>query len=129
MPQYYVPLVATPQNNSGGGGGSDLPAVSAADNGDVLTVVNGAWDKAAPGGGGVLVVTASLVGDSLVCGTTAGEMWAAINGGQNIIISMPDAVTWPVIYADAGFNFYVWNGDSAMAFAAASADDYPTAVD
>lgn len=32
---------------SGGGGGSDLPDVTAADNGDVLTVVNGAWAKAA----------------------------------------------------------------------------------
>lgn len=30
----------------GGGGGSSLPDVTAADNGDVLTVVNGAWDKA-----------------------------------------------------------------------------------
>lgn len=30
---------------------SELPAVTAADNGDVLTVVNGQWDKAAPSGG------------------------------------------------------------------------------
>lgn len=35
--------------------GSDaLPAVTAADNGDVLTVVEGAWAKAAPSGGGGL---------------------------------------------------------------------------
>ena len=33
------------------GGGSDLPAVTSDDNGDVLTVVNGAWDKAAASGG------------------------------------------------------------------------------
>lgn len=32
----------------GGGGGSGLPAVTAEDNGDVLTVVEGAWAKAAP---------------------------------------------------------------------------------
>lgn len=57
MAGYYIPLVGTPQiGEGGGGGGSDLPAVTAADNGDVLTVVNGAWDKAAPSGGGVLVV-------------------------------------------------------------------------
>lgn len=35
----------------GGGGGSSLPPVTAEDNGDVLTVVNGAWAKAAPSGG------------------------------------------------------------------------------
>ena len=29
---------------TGGGGGSSLPEVTAADNGKVLTVVNGAWD-------------------------------------------------------------------------------------
>jgi len=81
------------------------------------------------GGGGALVVTATLVDGVLICGTTAGEMWAAINGGQNIIISIADSVAWPVIYADAGFNFYVWNGDSAMAFTAATADDYPAGGD
>ena len=42
---------------AGGGGGSELPTVTSDDNGDVLTVVEGAWAKAAPAGGGVLVVT------------------------------------------------------------------------
>lgn len=41
----------------GGGGGSSLPEVSAADNGDVLTVVEGAWAKAAPSGGGGVFMT------------------------------------------------------------------------
>ena len=41
-------------NGSIGGGGSDLPEVSATDNGDVLTVVNGAWDKATPPSTGIL---------------------------------------------------------------------------
>lgn len=36
------------RSSGGGGGGSDLPAVTSADNGKVLTVVNGTWDKAAP---------------------------------------------------------------------------------
>ena len=90
---------------------------------------SGKWKNADAGGGGALVVTATLVDGVLICGTTAGEMWAAINGGQNIIISIADSVAWPVIYADAGFNFYVWNGDSAMAFTAATADDYPTGGD
>lgn len=37
-------------NGSISGGGSDLPEVSASDNGDVLTVVGGAWNKATPSG-------------------------------------------------------------------------------
>ena len=41
----------------GGGGGSALPAVTAADNGKVLTVIEGAWDKAA--GGNMFIVHAT----------------------------------------------------------------------
>lgn len=33
---------------SGGGGGSSLPSVTTSDNGDVLTVVAGKWEKAEP---------------------------------------------------------------------------------
>lgn len=40
-----------------GGGGSALPAVTAADNGKVLTVIEGAWDKAA--GGNMFIVHAT----------------------------------------------------------------------
>ena len=39
-------------------GGDSLPEVDASDNGDVLTVVNGQWDKATPSGGGVTVDSA-----------------------------------------------------------------------
>ena len=42
----------------GGGGGSDLPEVTADDNGDVLTVVSGAWAKAAPSGGTLMGMVA-----------------------------------------------------------------------
>ena len=41
---------------SGGGGGSDLPEVTSEDNGDVLTVVEGAWAKAKPQGDQTVVL-------------------------------------------------------------------------
>ena len=41
------------------GASSELPTVTATDNGDVLTVVEGAWAKAAPTGGGAYIVTVS----------------------------------------------------------------------
>lgn len=53
---YYIPT--DDLGSGGGGGGSELPAVTSDDDGDVLTVVEGAWAKAAPSGG-VLVVTAN----------------------------------------------------------------------
>ena len=43
-------VIALIKAMGGSGGGSSLPSVSSTDNGDVLTVVNGAWDKAAPSG-------------------------------------------------------------------------------
>lgn len=42
--EYYLKEIA----DNGGGGGSSLPAVTASDNGSVLAVVDGAWDKATP---------------------------------------------------------------------------------
>ena len=36
--------------------GADLPPVTEDDNGDVLTVVDGVWDKAAPSGGEVVIL-------------------------------------------------------------------------
>lgn len=52
--EEYLQRIADAIENSGG---SDLPAVTSDDNGDVLTVVNGVWDKASPaGGGGVKII-------------------------------------------------------------------------
>lgn len=46
-------IEAVKEKASGGGGGAGLPEVTSADNGDVLTVVEGAWAKASPSGGDV----------------------------------------------------------------------------
>ena len=78
---------------AGGGGGSDLPAVTSDDNGDVLTVVNGAWDKAAPsGGGGVLWCNYS--GDDIAgysIDKSFNEIKAAIDSGVMPVLVKDDS--------------------------------------
>jgi len=64
----------------GGGGGSDLPDVTASDNGKVLGVVNGAWAKTAP---------IELIGtlgkdddkDTITVDKTASELFDALKNG------------------------------------------------
>lgn len=51
--------------------GSGLPEVTSADNGDVLTVVSGEWAKAAPSGGGGEILYVTLLWDDNV-GTEGG---------------------------------------------------------
>ena len=53
--EHYFDAIVKNTASGGGGGGSSLPAVTSEDNGDVLTVVNGAWDKAAPSGGVMII--------------------------------------------------------------------------
>lgn len=83
-----IALIATVASG-GGGGGADLPAVTSEDNGDVLTVVDGAWGKAAPsGGGGVCVVHASLTWNDSTSGFDVtveeqdSDIIAAITAGE-----------------------------------------------
>ena len=62
--EAHVGLEARVEALEAGGGGSSLPEVSATDNGDVLTVVEGAWAKAEPSGG-VLMCTMDLTTGAL----------------------------------------------------------------
>lgn len=79
--------VAQAIENSGGGG-SSLPAVTSEDDGDVLTVVNGAWNKATPsGGGGVLTVQVTQTEADSTYATadkTYAEVMAAIQSGKQV---------------------------------------------
>lgn len=66
-----------------------LPVVSSDDNGDVLTVVDGKWSDAAPGGGGgggLPPVTSDDNGDVLTVVDGAWDKAAPSGGGNNIVI-------------------------------------------
>ena len=69
---------------------SGLPAVTVEDEGDVLTVVGGVWDKAAAGGGGEALIAETTDFDAmdipdkiLMTGT---ESWEAFSSGRPIFI-------------------------------------------
>ena len=72
------------------GGGAALPEVSATDNGDVLTVVEGEWAKAAPAGGGLVVETEFLDLGQYEKGMAtimdADDIVAAIKNGTRVVV-------------------------------------------
>lgn len=112
-------------NSSGGGGGSGLPPVTSDDNGDVLTVVEGAWAKAAPsGGGGVLVVHR---GETTPI--TLDKTWQEIHDAAPLVVATGTNRTGAVIfewlgeYASGEGSYAVLFGNDA--YLATSADDYP----
>lgn len=70
-----------------------LPAVTAADNGKVLGVVDGAWTKVAGGGGGdvlVVPVTMTIVDDAPVLSTSVvvADVIAATESGKAVLYTM-----------------------------------------
>ena len=70
---------------------AELPAVTTDDNGDVLTVVSGAWAKAAPsGGGGGLVVHGTEVEDQYVLDKTWQEIYEAASAGRSVVLVATD---------------------------------------
>lgn len=72
-------------------GATELPTVTAADNGEVLTVVNGAWDKAVPGGG-VLVVTATSMGPGSTLDKTWDEIYEGVKAGKLVFVRCDEGV-------------------------------------
>lgn len=101
---YYIPT-----DDLGGGGSSELPAVTSDDNGDVLTVVEGAWAKANPpsslpavtgsDNGDVLtvvegawakaapafIVEETLESDVATLSEKASDIWGAYLAGKHVI--------------------------------------------
>lgn len=116
-----------------GGCSGGLPSVTSSDNGDVLTVVDGAWAKAAPSGGGALIVNGTFDEQTgeITLDTKAGVMWAAIQAGKLIYLFMVSPTEETVMNMitdcyytdDSGYKF----GTPNDTYEAATADDYPIA--
>lgn len=70
-----------------GGGGSSLPAVTADDNGDVLTVVEGEWNKADPPSveSNVEAITLTLDGATISTVLTSGEILDLAESGKVLV--------------------------------------------
>lgn len=128
------------ENTSGSGGsGAGLPAVTSEDNGDVLTVVNGAWDKAAPSGGGAFAVSVPYSAEVWTMNKTWAEISAAFIAGRPVIVHVGDSEDYTdQYYAVMGvrqtvsdvplFVVVIYDGSSGYEFAATSADGYPEYV-
>lgn len=83
-------IIEAVKEKASGGGDAGLPEVTAADNGDVLTVVEGAWAKASPSGGsGVLNVGFSVSFEDpsnpvYSCDTSFADIAAAYASGKQV---------------------------------------------
>lgn len=82
------------QGGGGGGGGSDLPPVTASDNGKVLGVVNGSWNKMDAPDSEPFVITLTPTAEDFsgVMDKTAAEITEAYNAGKTMIANVDASI-------------------------------------
>ena len=116
------------------GGGSSLPEVSASDNGMLLTVVEGEWDKAdAPSGSEPLIVTLQASGSDWIFDKTFTEVKEAFDEGRIVLILSPENraanpfASIAVYYSATNTTCIVITsyGQNQLEYIANSADGYP----
>lgn len=125
-PQTRVEQYLNEIAQNGGGGGSDLPAVTPADNGKVLKVIEGAWDKGNESGGASdLLVNFAVDTDegTVTTITSIADIVTAINGGTNVRCAVTEGDSAFVAMGkldgyviDEGvayifFSYYYWDGE------------------
>lgn len=119
----------------GSGGSSGLPDVTTADNGNVLTVVEGAWAKAEPSGGqggnNVLTINLDITTQAL------DKTWAEISAADVAVILFPVGDSKARLFVsstshDTAYDvqalFGAGSTPAVMNFTTNSADDYPILV-
>ena len=111
-----------------GGEGAGVPAVTEADNGKVLKVVNGAWAAAAAGG--VLILETVQEESNVRTNKTAGEVKEAFYAGRPICLASNGAFAYCTGYEEDTGNLYKvsFRIDDTLSFTftATSEDDYMT---
>lgn len=80
-----IPDMVDAVTKKAGGGGTSLPSVSSSDNGDVLTVVNGAWAKSAPASSEAMLVTFTASDGTYSADKTLAEINTEWGNSKNII--------------------------------------------
>ncbi len=121
--------------------GDELPAVTATDNGNVLTVVEGAWAKAAPSGGGGGVFPIGLVWDDeasvTVMNKTVQEIMDAANSGKMLWVYHSSGDGDPIyemygfvstVWWESGYNVSVATGKSSITVEGETINYLPTFI-
>lgn len=85
-------LMGSGRRGGGGGGSNPLPPVTDADNGDVLMVVDGAWDKAKLPKDIFII---EIVDDLGKTDKTGVEIYAAYESNKIILVKWGDALIVP----------------------------------
>ena len=105
------------------GGSSELPEVTDEDNGDVLTVVDGVWDKAK--NTGILICSVDEQTGEI------NKTWQEIYDAEFcvIITEYDDGKDYlnisSIYFEDSKYYVLAYAGDILITFEASSADDYP----
>ena len=111
------------------GGSSSLPEVTSDDNGDVLTVVEGAWAKAQPSGGGLVCrLQEQDLGEQGIrryFDKSVAEIVDAMNNGQAVYVYQSNEQQQIQSY-DLLFAVYMQSDGSWMTYV--ESDDYTAAT-
>lgn len=96
-------------------GGGGLPEVTSADNGKVLGVVNGAWDKTESKGLVVATITYNVGLSGYICDKTNEEILAAIAAGNTVVAKYGDNLYRLAKYLTTGDKtiYFEWSNPSS----------------